>query len=116
VTKAGFSTYSLRRKVLTYTKGMDEEHFRQNELVRDAVLRQIAIVGEAAGKVSREYRDAHPELPWHDMIGMRHRLVHDYFRVDAAKVWDKVQFDIPPLVAQLEPLVPPDEPDKSSRA
>jgi uncharacterized protein with HEPN domain len=54
-------------------------------------------------------RVAHPEIPWPEIIGMRHRLVHGYFEVDLQKVWDTVRNDLPTPIAKLEPLVPPEE-------
>ena len=72
-------------------------------------MRALEVIGEAAGKVSGLMRDAHPEIPWSDIIGMRNRLIHEYSRVDVRKVWDTVQNDIPQLIAALEPLVPPEE-------
>ena len=54
-------------------------------------------------------RDAHPEVPWGDIVGMRNRLIHEYFRVDLGKVWDTIKNDLPRLIALIQPLVPPDE-------
>jgi uncharacterized protein with HEPN domain len=59
--------------------------------------------------VSNETRAAHPEIPWSEVIGMRHRLVHGYFEVDLMKVWDTVHRDLPALSMLIEPLVPPEE-------
>jgi uncharacterized protein with HEPN domain len=64
-------------------------------------------VGEAAWKVSEEFRVAHPDIPWPQIAGLRHRLVHDYTRIDLALVWEIVQKHVEPLIAALEPLVPP---------
>lgn len=47
-------------------------------------------------------------MPWRQMIGMRNRLIHEYFRIDAAKVWDTIANDIPDLLSKIEPLVPPE--------
>ena len=52
-------------------------------------------------------KDTHPEIPWNDMIGMRNRLIHEYFRINLQTVWDTLQNDIPRLVTLVEPLVPP---------
>ncbi len=64
----------------------------------------------AARKVSLRCQQAHPEIPWQGIIGMRHRLVHEYFRIIPEKVWDVVEKDIPELIRLIEPIVPPDEP------
>ena len=76
------------RKVLEFTKGVDWVRFQREELVQNAVMRQIQIIGEAARMVSPEYQSEHPEVPWRDMVGMRNRLVHEYFRILPDRVWD----------------------------
>jgi uncharacterized protein with HEPN domain len=75
-----------------------------------SVMHVIQVVGGAATKVSDAFKTAHPEIPWKATSGMRHRLVHDYTRIDGPTVWRVVQTDLPPLIAQLEPLVPPENP------
>jgi uncharacterized protein with HEPN domain len=61
--------------------------------------------------VSRPFVDRHPEIPWADIIGMRHKVVHDYLGVDEDIVWQVVREDLPKLVAVLEPIAPI-EPDR----
>lgn len=99
------------RQTVEFTEGKSAEDFQGDRVLQYAVMRLIQIIGGAASKVSRETREAHPDIPWEDVIGMRHRLIHDYFRVDIEKVWETVRDDLPPLIAVVEPLVPPDEGD-----
>jgi uncharacterized protein with HEPN domain len=87
---------------------MTWETFTESELHQNAVMRPLEIIGEAAAQVSQPTRQAPPEVPWAEMIGMRHRLIHEYFRVDLRVVWETVQRDLPQLIALIEPLVPPD--------
>lgn len=96
------------RKVMKYAKGVDFERFDQDEVLQDAIMRRIQIIGEAARKVSVEFKDQHPEIPWYEISGMRNRLVHEYFKVITEKVWEAVVKDIPDLIDELEPLVPPE--------
>ncbi|MBI3946666.1 MAG: DUF86 domain-containing protein [Armatimonadetes bacterium] len=98
------------RTVARYTAGVTWEEFEQNAILQDAVVRQVPIIGEAARALSPECRAAHPEIPWSDIIAMRHRLVHHYFAIRAPLAWDVVEQDIPALIEQLTPLVPPEEP------
>ncbi len=97
------------RKALQFVEDLSWEEFERSELHQNAVIRSLEIIGEAARLVSRQTRNAHPEIPWSQMIGMRNRLIHEYFRVDLATVWETIQKDLPALVALLEPLVPPQE-------
>jgi uncharacterized protein with HEPN domain len=97
------------RKALKFLEGMTWEEFEQSELHQNAVVHLLEITGEAARLVSQETRDAHPDIPWEQMIGMRNRLIHEYFRVDLATVWDTVRNDLPRLIALIDPLVPPED-------
>jgi len=97
------------RRVREFSAGLSWEAFERSDLHQHAIMKSLEIIGEAARKVSQQTKEAHPEIPWNDMIGMRHRLVHEYFRIDTRKVWETVQNDIPALIAVIEPLVPPEE-------
>ncbi len=91
---------------------MDRPTFDQDLKTQDAVIRRVEIIGEATRRLSLEFRAAHPDIPWQAMAGMRSRLIHDYDEVSLNLVWDVIQQDIPTLIAQVEPLIPPDEADE----
>jgi uncharacterized protein with HEPN domain len=97
------------RKAIRFTRDLSWQEFESSELHQDAVLRSLEVVGEAARLVSQEFRDSHPNIPWTDIIGMRNRIIHEYFRVNLAAVWDTIQNDLPILIEQIEPLVPPED-------
>ena len=78
-------------------------------MLQNAVMRPLEIIGDVARKISHETKKSHPEIPWNDMIGMRNRLIHEYFRSNLQTVWDTVQADIPRLLTLIEPLVLPEE-------
>jgi uncharacterized protein with HEPN domain len=94
-----------------YTEGVTLEEFDRNRLLQHAVIRLIGIVGEAARNISAEFKTTHPEIPWSGIVSMRNRLVHEYFRVASDKVWEVVKKDMSALIALIEPLVPPEEPN-----
>ncbi len=79
------------RKVRQFTADANWEAFSANEILQNAVMHQIQVIGEAATKISPSFLDAHPEIPWPQIIGMRHRLVHGYFRIQAERVWEVVE-------------------------
>jgi uncharacterized protein with HEPN domain len=97
------------RKALEYARGLSGEQFHASELHQDAILRQLTVVGEAAKRVSAQFRASHPEVPWRLVAGFRDVVVHEYSRVDLQEVWRIISEDLPVLVAILELLVPPDE-------
>jgi uncharacterized protein with HEPN domain len=83
--------------------------FLRDALLQDAVIRNIEIVGEAAGRVSSGFAAAHPEIPWREIVGMRHRLIHGYLQVNLETVWQVVDRDLPALERGLRALVAPVE-------
>lgn len=87
-----------------YTKEMDYEDFEEDEVRRDAVIRQMEILGEAAKRVSEEFRSKYTEVPWQDAAGMRDKLIHGYFGVDTRIVWNTIQDDIPQLKRKLRKI------------
>ena len=84
-------------KIETYTSSVDFEMFSKNPMMIDAVLMNIAVIGEAAKKVPDEIKESYPEIPWKEISGMRDRIIHDYFGIDIEIVWQTVIKDIPYL-------------------
>jgi uncharacterized protein with HEPN domain len=82
-------------KIQEYTKDLTVEDFNNSELIQDAVIRNIEIIGEATKKISKDLKSQYPEIPWKEMSGMRDKLIHDYFGVDVDVVWKTVKDDIP---------------------
>jgi uncharacterized protein with HEPN domain len=93
------------RKAVALTAGRSKAQVAADEIGQLALARLLEIVGEAAGKVSPEYRAAHPELPWTEMSGLRNRLAHAYFDIDLDVLLDIVAKDLPPLIGKVENLL-----------
>lgn len=92
------------RRINRYTEDMTEVAFLGDELVQDAVIRNIEIIGEAARNIERHHRDfamQHPDVPWEDVYLMRNRVTHGYFSVDLEIVWKTIQNDLPVLEQQI---------------
>ena len=83
--------------IRSYTSGMNAEKFKHDHMVMDAVIRQLAIVGEAASHLPEELRKKDPQIPWKSVVGMRNILVHAYAEVDEGVVWNVVQNDLEAL-------------------
>ena len=88
-----------------YTTGMDEAGFLNSELVQDAVIRNIEIIGEASNNILRvapEFAAQHDDVPWQVMYTMRNRVSHGYDKVDLEIVWKTIQSDLPGLYSQIQ--------------
>jgi uncharacterized protein with HEPN domain len=94
------------RKILRFTKDIDEAGFLQSEMLQSAVLRELQVIGDAARLVTDEAKGTYSLIPWRVIAGMRNRLVHAYFDVRSDVVWQTTQDDIPDLAAKLEQIIP----------
>lgn len=94
-------------RINRYTATMDEAGFLNSELVQDAVIRNIEIIGEAANNIQRaapQFAAQHGDIPWLIMYTMRNRVAHGYDKVDLEIVWKTIQGDFPCLYAQVAAL------------
>ncbi len=96
------------REAAAFADGLTFAELQRDRMAQRAILKTGETVGEAASRVGAETKNAHPEIPWSKIVGMRNRLVHEYFRVNLARVWETVERDIPRLIPRLERLVPPE--------
>lgn len=90
------------RQALSLVKGKSRSDYDQDLALRLALARLIQTIGEAARRVSPEGQAAHPKIEWRDVIGMRHKIGHDYMTVDSDIVWLVVTKDLPALLARVE--------------
>jgi uncharacterized protein with HEPN domain len=81
------------------------EEFAMNREKQAAILYFLLTIGEAAKRLSPEFREAYPQISWKGMAGMRDILAHQYDRVNIQVVWDAVQTDLPDLLIQLRALL-----------
>lgn len=95
------------REALSFISGKARVDLNANRMLVLSLVKEIEIIGEAAGKISEETKNKYKAIPWLDMIDMRNHLIHVYFEVDLDILWDTVIKDIPPLVKELEKIVPP---------
>lgn len=91
-------------KIEEYTKGITFDQFVVDSMRMHATIYNIQIIGEAAYKLTKEFKETHNEIPWPLIEKMRHVLVHDYYRIVPEAVWDVVTSDIPTLKPMIESL------------
>jgi uncharacterized protein with HEPN domain len=87
------------------TDGVTQNAFLEDRTKQDAVIRRLEIIGEATKHIPEKFRDAHPDIPWKRMAGMRDVLIHDYLGVDLAIVWNVVQRELPELNTKLRRIM-----------
>lgn len=84
-----------------------KDRFLRDDMVQDAVIRNLEIIGEAAKRIDDDYRVAYPDVPWRALAGLRDVLIHQYEGVDLGRVWTIVEKDLPPLKQAITELLPP---------
>jgi uncharacterized protein with HEPN domain len=90
------------REAMNLVAGKSRADLDGSRILSLAIVRLLEILGEAAGRVPGDVRQAHATIPWSEIIGMRNRLIHGYDQVDLDIVWAVVTSDLPALVAQLD--------------
>jgi uncharacterized protein with HEPN domain len=94
-------------RIKRYTAGLNEVSFLEEELVQDAVIRNIEVIGEACRNIRRNFPDfvsRHPDVPFQAAYEMRNALTHGYHKIDFGIVWMTISEDLPALGKQFELL------------
>ena len=94
------------REAVVMVEAKTRENLDDDRQFALALTRVVEIVGEAAGQISRDCQEKYSSIPWSKAMNMRHRLVHGYDAVDYDILWDTVTQDFPPLISELEKIVP----------
>jgi uncharacterized protein with HEPN domain len=88
-----------------YTKGVTRAGFEKNKMMRDAVIRQLEIIGESAARITNEFKKENPKFPLKEAIGMRNVLIHEYDEVNISQVWETIKKDLPALKKKIDLFV-----------
>jgi uncharacterized protein with HEPN domain len=95
------------RRIAELVARHDEASFLADPDAQDALQYRLLIIGEAVKRLSQEFRDSHPDVTWSEVAGLRDVLAHSYHRVSLRRLWQFAAWDVPQLLAFVEPLVPP---------
>ena len=91
-------------KIQSYTSGLSFEQFISDNKTIDAVVRNFEIIGEAANRLPKDFKDKFPEIEWGRLRGFRNRIVHHYFGIDYSIVWKIKEVYLPELLIKLKQL------------
>ena len=91
-------------RIEKYVAGLDCDHFLADEKTVDAVIRNLEIIGEASRQMPEDFKQSHQTIPWHQIAGLRNRIVHDYFGIDQELIWQIVSIEIPILKQFIDSL------------
>lgn len=86
-------------RIAEFVERVQRDEFDREWTLQNALIRELEILGEAAGKLSADFVTANPEIPWKEMTGLRHKLIHDYFEVDLDIVWRTATVNVPEIAA-----------------
>ena len=98
--------HKAAQRVVRFSHNITKKTLLNDEKEISAILYQITIIGEATKRLSMDYRQQHPEIPWRNLAGMRDVLIQEYDQIDLDIVWNVVHYEIPSLIERLEPLIP----------
>jgi len=84
-------------RIEQYISGMSFDVFSKDRKSVDAVVRNLEIIGEASNRLPADFKNSHSQIEWHKVVGLRHRIVHEYFGIDLQIVWQILKKDLPSL-------------------
>ena len=97
--------YDAIDTIMGYIRDADFDVFSQDQMLSDACLIQIQIIGESCRNLSQDIRDKYKEVPWREIIGLRIIVIHEYFGVDEIVIWEIMQSDLPRFRGQLLEII-----------
>ncbi len=94
------------REAVSFAQNKSRKSLDTDRKLVLALVKSIEIIGEAAANVTKESQNKYSHIPWQNIIGMRNRLIHAYFDINLDILWKTITEDIPPLIAELEKIIP----------
>jgi uncharacterized protein with HEPN domain len=96
--------YDSIKAIQKYTFGLSRADFMASSEKQDAVIRRLEVIGEAANRLSDDFRSQYPEVPWSGIVGLRNVLIHEYDTIDLDRVWETI-VKIPQLEHQIRKVL-----------
>ena len=92
-------------RIKEYIKGLSARDFYRDARTMDAVVRNLSVIGEAAKNIPVKVKSDYPLIPWEEIVGMRNKIIHEYFGVDETILWKTVKKDLPELKKQIDTII-----------
>lgn len=92
-------------KINKYTADIEFDAFEENEMLQDAIFKNLEIIGEAGYKITNNIKETYPNIAWRSIEGLRHKLVHDYYKVDLKIVWQTRSKSLPILLEDINRIL-----------
>jgi len=92
-------------RIAQYIKNLSFDAFSEDQKSVDAVVRNLEIIGEAANRLPDEFKKKYSEIEWYKVVGLRHRIVHEYFGIDLEIIWQILHKDLPELKQKLTQIM-----------
>ena len=93
------------QEIEKYTKNISLDDFLKNDMMQNACIRLLEVIGEASRSISEDLKLQFPEIEWREIVDLRNLLLHEYFGVDLNIVWSIIQFDLPPLKSKIQNII-----------
>ena len=97
-----FDINNCCENIQNYLENVTKDNFLKNKMLQDALVRNIEIIGEASKNLSTELRENNPHISWREIMRMRDKIVHHYFRLNLDVIWQTVTEDVPKLKIEIE--------------
>jgi len=91
--------------IIEYTEGIDLDTFIANRIIKDAVEKQLAVIGEACDNLTSVLKEDNPDVEWFKIKGLRNRIIHQYFDIDIHVIWDIINHDLPVFKKQVTSIL-----------
>jgi uncharacterized protein with HEPN domain len=104
------------QEAVSLAQGKSRSDLDTDRLLNLSLVQLVTMVGEAAKRVPKDVQEQQPGIAWPSIVGMRNRLIHGYDKIDFDVLWQTITEDLPPLIAALEKIVPPEPPEQDTES
>ncbi|QZZ19815.1 DUF86 domain-containing protein [Leptothermofonsia sichuanensis E412] len=93
------------QQTLLYAQGIDQDNLQQDDEKQAAILYRLIVIGEATKRLSNEFRERYPAIPWRQMAGLRDVVIHDYDELDFDILWNVIHINLPDILPEIQAIL-----------